>query len=131
MLPVPAIVISLVVLVIVVIGIAVAWLTVGRHEVPRTAPAKVSFVTRAARADLYGDAINEGLLMRPGDRLVTGLATFDDGGLDHVVTGTGAAFVGMSGTFRRVQTGFVRSYALTVFGGAVLVVLALLAVNIA
>ena len=130
-LPVPAIVISLVVLVIVVIGIAVAWLTVGRHEVPRTAPAKVSFVTRAARADLYGDAINEGLLMRPGDRLVTDLATFDDDGLDRVVTGTGAAFVGMSGTFRRVQTGFVRSYALTVFGGAVLVVLALLAVNIA
>ena len=130
-LPVPAIVISLVVLVIVVLGIAVAWLTVGRHEVPRTAPAKVSFVTRAARADLYGDAINEGLLMRPGDRLVTDLATFDDDGLDRAVTGTGAAFVGMSGTFRRVQTGFVRSYALTVFGGAVLVVLALLAVNIA
>ena len=36
----------------------------------------------------------------------------------------------MSGTFRRVQTGFVRSYALTVFGGAVLVVLALLAVTL-
>ena len=49
-----------------VVGVAIAWLTVGRHEVPRTAPAKVSFVTRAARADLYGDAINEGLLMRPG-----------------------------------------------------------------
>jgi NADH-quinone oxidoreductase subunit L len=37
----------------------------------------------------------------------------------------------MSGTFRRVQTGFVRSYALSVLGGALVVVLALLAVNLA
>ncbi len=47
------------------------------------------------------------------------------------VNGTARAFGGMSGTFRRVQTGFVRSYALSVLGGAVLVVLALLAVNLA
>jgi NADH-quinone oxidoreductase subunit L len=37
----------------------------------------------------------------------------------------------MSQTFRRVQTGFVRSYALSVLVGALLVVLALLAVNLA
>ena len=37
----------------------------------------------------------------------------------------------MSGTLRRVQTGFVRSYALSMLVGAVLVVLALLAVNLA
>ena len=42
-----------------------------------------------------------------------------------------AAFGGMSQTFRRVQTGFVRSYALSVLAGALLVVLALLAVNLA
>src|SRR5690349_8819867 len=44
-LPVPAIVLSLIVLVVVLAGIAVAWLTVGRHEVPRTAPTKVSVFT--------------------------------------------------------------------------------------
>jgi NADH-quinone oxidoreductase subunit L len=127
----PTIVLTLIVLVVVLAGIAVAWLTVGRHEVPRTAPSKVSFVTRAARRDLYGDAINEGLLMRPGDQLVTGLSTFDRVGVDGFVNGTAGAFGGMSGTFRRLQTGFVRSYALSVLGGAVLVVLALLAVNLA
>jgi NADH-quinone oxidoreductase subunit L len=89
----------------------------------------VSVFTRAARADLYGDAINEGLLMRPGDRFVTGLTTFDDGVVDGFVDGTGSAFGGMSQTFRRVQTGYVRSYALSVLGGAALVVIALLAVN--
>ncbi len=130
-LPLPALLLSVIVLLVVVTGIAVAWLTVGRREVPRTAPAKVSFVTRAARADLYGDALNEALLMRPGDRFVSGLATFDDRGVDRVVTGTGGAFGGISQLARRLQTGFVRSYALSVLVGAVLVVLALLVVNLA
>jgi NADH-quinone oxidoreductase subunit L len=128
---IPAIVLTLIVIAVVIAGIAVAWLTVGRGEVPREAPARVSLVTRAARADLYGDAINEGLFMRPGDRFVSGLVTFDDHVVDGTVDGTGGAFGGMSGTFRRVQTGFVRSYALSVLGGALVLVLALLAVNFA
>ena len=69
--------------------------------------------------------------MRPGDRFVTGLVAFDDGVVDGSAMGTGRAFGGMSSTFRRLQTGFVRSYALSVLGGAVVVVLALLAVNLA
>jgi NADH-quinone oxidoreductase subunit L len=129
-LSVPTWVLTVIVLVIVLIGVSIAWLTVGRHKVPRTAPVKVSFVTRAARADLYGDAMNEELLMRPGDRFVNGLVAFDDGFVDGVANGTGSAFTGMSGTFRRVQTGFVRSYALSFLGGAVVVLLAVLAVNL-
>ena len=38
---------------------------------------------------------------------------------------------GLSTTMRRLQNGFVRSYALSVLAGALLVVLALLAVNLA
>ncbi|MDX6302213.1 MAG: NADH-quinone oxidoreductase subunit [Nocardioidaceae bacterium] len=129
-LAVPTIVLSLIVLLVVLAGVGVAWSTVGRHEVPRTAPAEVSFVTRAARADLYGDAINEELLMRPGDQFVTGLVAFDDEGLDSLVSGTGGSFGAMSSTFRRWQTGFVRSYALSLLAGAVLVVVAMLAVNL-
>jgi NADH-quinone oxidoreductase subunit L len=130
-LAVTPLVLSLIVLVVVIVGVAVAWTTVGRNPVPRTAPTKVSVFTRAARSDLYGDAINEELFMRPGDRFVTGLATFDRSGVDGLVNGTAGAVGGMSGTFRRVQTGFVRSYALSVLAGAVIVVLALLAVNLA
>ena len=130
-LAVSALVMSLIVVLVVAAGIAVAWLTVGRNAVPRTAPAGVSVFTKAARADLYGDALNESLLMRPGDRFVGGLTTFDDRGVDGAVTGTGLAFSGMSQRFRRIQTGYVRSYALSVLGGAVLVLLALLAVNLA
>ncbi|MGN6129230.1 MAG: NADH-quinone oxidoreductase subunit L [Nocardioidaceae bacterium] len=127
---VPAIVMSLIALGVVIVGIAIAWLTVGRNEVPTTAPTRVSVFTRAARADLYGDAVNEGLFMRPGDRFVTGMVGFDDRGIDGVVDGTAATVGGMSGSFRRIQTGFVRSYALSLLFGAALVLGALLAVNL-
>jgi NADH-quinone oxidoreductase subunit L len=121
---------SLIITVVVAVGVAISWLTFGRADIPRVAPANVSLVTRAARADLYGDALNEELLMRPGDRFVTGLVGFDDRGIDGAVDGTGAAFAGMSARFRRLQTGYVRSYALSVLGGSLLVVVALLAVNL-
>jgi NADH-quinone oxidoreductase subunit L len=124
-------VITLIITLTVAAGVGVAWLTVGRNEVPRVAPANVSVLTKAARADLYGDALNETLFMRPGDRLVDGLVGFDDHGVDAAVDGTGAAFSGMSQRFRRIQTGYVRSYALSLLVGAVVVLLALLAVNLA
>jgi NADH-quinone oxidoreductase subunit L len=128
---IPAIVMSLIVVVVVAVGIAVAWLTVGRNEVPRTAPTNVSLVTTIARRDLFGDAINEEVFMRPGDRLVSGLVGFDDNGIDGTVNGTAATFAGLSTRMGRWQNGFVRSYALSLLGGAVIVVLALLAVNLA
>ena len=37
---------------------------------------------------------------------------------------------GIAGSLRRLQNGYVRSYALSLLGGAALVVLALLVVNI-
>src|SRR6478609_5590437 len=128
--PLPAIVITLIITAVVAIGVAAAWFLVGKHEVPREAPQDVSFATRAARADLYGDAINDAVVVRPGAALVGGLATFDRVGVDGVVEGGSSAVGGLSTTMRRVQNGFVRSYALSLLGGALLVVLALLAVNL-
>jgi NADH-quinone oxidoreductase subunit L len=129
-LAVSPLVITLIVTVTVAVGIAVGWLTYGRRDVPRVAPTNVSVLTRAARADLYGDAVNEELLMRPGDRFVTGLVGFDDRGVDGFVDGSAGAVGAMSQRFRRIQTGYVRSYALSILAGAVLVLAALLAVNL-
>ncbi|CAN5288515.1 NADH-quinone oxidoreductase subunit L [soil metagenome] len=129
-LAVAAWVITLAVTLTVAAGIAVAWLTFGRRDVPREAPANVSVLTSAARADLYGDALNEGLFMGPGDRFVTGLVGFDDRGVDGLVDGSAGAVGVLSQRFRRIQTGYVRSYALSVLAGAVLVLVALLAVNL-
>jgi NADH-quinone oxidoreductase subunit L len=130
-LPVAGWTISVLVVLVVAVGVALAWFLVGKREVPLTAPTDVSFATRAARADLYGDAINDGLVVRPGRRLVTGLVGMDRYGVDGVLTGGPLAVGAIAGQMRRVQNGFVRSYALSLLGGVLLVVLALLAVNLA
>ncbi len=82
----------------------------------------------AARRNLYADAFNETVLMRPGQWLTRALVYVDGRGIDGVVNGLAAAVGGSSGRLRRLQTGFVRSYALTMLGGAFLVVVALMAV---
>jgi NADH-quinone oxidoreductase subunit L len=106
---------------LVVVGAAIAWVLYGRREVPVTAPAG-NLVTVAARKDLYGDAINEGLLMRPGQWLTRLSVYFDNRGVDGLVNTVAAAFGGSSGRMRKVQTGVVRSYALSMLVGAVLLV---------
>jgi NADH-quinone oxidoreductase subunit L len=128
--PIPALMISLIVVLIVAVGVAAAWYLVERQDVPREAPQDVSLATRAARAELYGNEINDGLVIRPGGRLVAGLTLFDRHGVDGVVEGTALGVGGTGSILRLAQTGFVRSYALSVLAGAVLVVVALLAVNL-
>ena len=129
--PLPPIVITMLVVGVVALGVAAAWFLVGRKEISREAPHDVSFATRAARADLYGDAINDSLVVKPGRSVTTGLASFDRFGVDGVVEGGTAGVGAISDLLRRVQNGFVRSYALSLLGGALLVVLALLVVNLA
>ena len=51
--------------------------------------------------------------------------------VDGLVEGSTLATGGLAMRVRRLQNGFVRSYAASLFGGALLVVLALLAVNLA
>jgi NADH-quinone oxidoreductase subunit L len=122
-------VVSLIVLAVVLIGIAVAWVFVGSRPVPRVAPTEVSVFTRAARADVYGDALNDEVVVKPGWAGIRGLTAFDRGFLDGIVEGSASAFGGLSRGFRLAQNGFVRSYALAMISGAALLLLAVLAVN--
>ena len=127
--PIPAWAVSVLVLAVVAVGVAIAWFLVGKRDVPRTAPTDVSWATSAARADLYGDAINDTLVVAPGAVLVRNLTSFDQHGVDGVVEGGSRGIGGIGMILRRTQNGYVRSYALSLLGGALLVVLALLAVN--
>ncbi|GEP33749.1 NADH-quinone oxidoreductase subunit L [Nocardioides szechwanensis] len=129
--PLPALVITGIVVLVVATGVAAAWFLVGKREIALTPPQDVSFATRAARADLYGDAINEGLVVTPGRHLVSGLLTFDRSGADGFFTGGASAVAAIGGQLRKVQNGYVRSYALSVLAGVLLVVVALLVVNLA
>ncbi|NBO25658.1 MAG: NADH-quinone oxidoreductase subunit L [Actinobacteria bacterium] len=111
-------------------GALFAWLRYGRRPVPVIAPSNVSFLTRAARADAYGDALNESVFMRPGQYLTRSLTWFDSKAIDGLVSGLAAAIGGLSARARRLQNGYVRSYALTMLGGAVLIALVLLLVRL-
>ncbi|MQY22096.1 NADH-quinone oxidoreductase subunit L [Nocardia sp. RB20] len=125
----PSWVITVLALLVVAAGVAVAYRQYGQRPVPETAPAEVTALTVAARRDLYGDALNEAAFMRPGARLTRSLVFLDTRGIDGLVNSTATVIDAVSTRIRRVQTGFVRSYALSMFAGAALVVVALLAVS--
>jgi NADH-quinone oxidoreductase subunit L len=111
------------------VGVLVAWLIIGRNPVPVRKPERVALPVAAARADLYANAINETLIARPGTWLTRALVFVDNKGVDGVVNGTAALLGGTSGRLRRLQTGFVRSYALGMLGGSIVVIALLLVVS--
>ncbi|GAC1398796.1 MAG: NADH-quinone oxidoreductase subunit L [Mycobacterium sp.] len=125
----PAWVATIVILVVVAAGIAVAYRMYGTRAVAELLPAG-SALTVAARRDLYGDAFNERVLMRPGQLLTRGLVEVDDDAVDGAANGVAAVVGRVSDGFRQLQTGFARSYALSMLAGTVLVVGAILAVQL-
>lgn len=125
----PVWVVTTVILAVVAVGIAIAYRMYGKREIPVEVPAG-SVLAVAARRDLYGDALNEELFMRPGQLVARGLVEIDDEVVDGAGTGL-AALVSRSSTgLRQLQTGFARSYALSMLAGALLVVGAILAVQL-
>ncbi|MBF4163903.1 NADH-quinone oxidoreductase subunit L [Nocardioides acrostichi] len=129
-LPIPALALTAITVVVVAAGVAVAWLLFGRRPVPATMPIDVSPVIKAARADLYGDAINEGLVVQPGRVLTSGVVGFDHSGADGLVRGGASVVAGAGQGLRKLQNGFVRSYALSVLSGVLIVIVTLAVVNL-
>lgn len=129
-LAVPAWVLTVTILAVVAIGIGIAWRQYASQPVPEIAPDDVSALTVAARRDLYGDAFNENILMRPGQEATRGLVAVENDGVDGLTTGIGAAIGALSQRTRRWQNGFVRSYALSMFAGATLIVAMVMVVRV-
>src|SRR5581483_10803933 len=75
---------GIVTLILVLAGVALAWAMYGRIPVPAVAP-RGRPLTVAARKDLYGDAFNESVLMRPGQWLTRLSVYFDNRGVDGLV----------------------------------------------
>ncbi|MFE3719460.1 NADH-quinone oxidoreductase subunit L [Streptomyces cyaneofuscatus] len=108
-----------------VIGVAIAWGMYGRKPVPAVAP-RGSLLTRAARRDLLQDDFNHVVLVRGGEHLTRSLVYVDHSLVDGVVNGTAASVGGLSGRLRKLQNGYARSYAVSMFGGAAIVIAATL-----
>ncbi|MFJ4693657.1 NADH-quinone oxidoreductase subunit L [Streptomyces sp. NPDC088766] len=123
--PVSALTVTLATMVVLVIGVAAAYLQYGRRPVPVVAP-RGSLLTRAARRDLLQDDFNHVVLVRGGEHLTRSLVYVDHTLVDGVVNGTAASVGGLSGRLRKLQNGFARSYAVSMFGGAAVLVAATL-----
>ncbi|GAB3852674.1 NADH-quinone oxidoreductase subunit L [Micromonospora andamanensis] len=94
-----------------------------------TSPQPAGVLVTAARKNLYTDAVNEAVFEKPGIFLTRALVYLDNRGIDGLINGLAAGVGGGSGRLRRLQTGFVRSYATSILTGALLVVAAFLAVQ--
>jgi NADH-quinone oxidoreductase subunit L len=116
-------------LALVVIGVLLAWRQYWRAPVPETAP-RGSLLTQAARRDLFQDDVNEAVFMRPGQYLTRSLVFLDNKGVDGLVRGLAASIGGLGGRLRRWQTGLVRSYAMSMLAGVLVLAVGVLAVRI-
>ncbi|WP_405659811.1 NADH-quinone oxidoreductase subunit L [Streptomyces sp. RK9] len=112
-------------MVVLVIGVTLAWLQYGRRPVPSVAP-RGSLLTRAARRDLLQDDFNHVVLVRGGEHLTRSLVYVDHTLVDGVVNGTAASVGGLSGRLRKLQNGYARSYAVSMFGGVAVLIAATL-----
>jgi NADH-quinone oxidoreductase subunit L len=110
-----------------VIGFGVAFLLFRAGTA--TEPLPAGPVVTAARRNLYTDAFNEAVFYKPGVFLTRALVWLDNRGIDGLVNGLAALVGGGSGRLRRLQTGFVRSYATSMLAGALLVVAAFFAIE--
>ncbi len=113
----------------VVVGLVLAWRQYGAAPVPVTPPPG-SALTRAARADLYQDAVNDALLVEPGQHLTRSLVYLDRQVVDGGFSGLARLVVRSGDAVRKLQTGFVRQYAASMLIGLVVLVVAVMAPRI-
>ncbi len=113
-------------LALVAAGVAIAYVVTLRRPVPLTPPPANGLVV-AARNDLYQDQVNEALFMRPGAGLALASAGADKHLVDGAVMGTAGVLAGTGSLVRKLQTGYVRSYAALMLIGIVLTLVIVLA----
>lgn len=109
--------VSLMALGVVVIGVLIAVMKY-RTNVAVEAPEDVSILTKIVRRDLLQDDFNDRVLVRPGQALTSFFVRMDNSFIDGIVRGIGGVVAVSSTNLRRIQNGYVRSYALIMVIGA-------------
>jgi NADH-quinone oxidoreductase subunit L len=102
---------------VVVIGVLIAVMKY-RTNVAVEAPEDVSILTKIVRRDLLQDDFNDRVLVRPGQALTSFFVRMDNSFIDGIVRGIGGVVAVSSTNLRRIQNGYVRSYALIMVIGA-------------
>jgi NADH-quinone oxidoreductase subunit L len=113
-------------------AVAIAWATSvyrrGLTEGHDPMTARLGGLGRMFDRGWFLDPAVSWFVDRPG-RAAAGVLSqpVDQGLIDGAVNGVAAAFAGLGARARRLQTGFVRNYALTLLSGATVVLFVLLA----
>jgi NADH-quinone oxidoreductase subunit L len=102
---------------VVILGVLTAIFKYGR-SVPVEAPTG-SVLTRLARRDLGQDDLNHNLLVLPGQAITRTLVATDFGFIDGIVRAVGWTLAYISTSLKKIQNGYVRSYALLMTAGAI------------
>ena len=102
---------------VVILGVFTAIVKYGRN-VPVEAPTG-SVLTRFARRDLGQDDLNHNLLVLPGQAITRTLVATDFGFIDGIVRAVGWTLAYISTSLKKIQNGYVRSYALLMTAGAI------------
>jgi NADH-quinone oxidoreductase subunit L len=125
----PPILVTILAVVAVIIGVSIAFFKY-RGELSERAPSEVSIFTRITRRDLLQDDANEFLFMRPGQKLTQLLVKTDESVIDGAVRAVGSSALGSARGMRKLQTGYVRNYALLILIGALVALFAALVVTL-
>ena len=125
----PPIVVTTLAVVAVIIGVSIAFIKY-RGELSERAPSEVNIFTRVTRRDLLQDDANEFLFMRPGQKLTQLLVKSDESVIDGAVRAVGSSALGSARGMRKLQTGYVRNYALLILIGALVALFAALVVTL-
>lgn len=120
-LPVPAI--TGITLLMVVLGVALAWQMYLRQPVPKAAPVGTA-LTRAAREDLFQDFVNDVVVVQPTMALSRGTVAVDRHLIDGAVEGTGKLLPALGKVAASFENGYVRSYAGYMVVGLVIALIA-------
>jgi NADH-quinone oxidoreductase subunit L len=103
------------------VGIGVAYLLYLRPVDIVAVRARLGGLYQAMLNKFWVDEIYERTIVTPGLLMAEGLAAFDERGIDGVVNGMGRGTRRLAQVGRRAQTGLVRSYALAVLLGTLLI----------
>ena len=118
--------ISIITLLLVLCGLALAFIMYVRREVPKVAPAS-NVLVEAARVDLYQDTINESVAMLPAQLVTTGVGAADRGVIDGLVRAIAWCAQAFGRAVSHVQNGYIRAYASYILGGVLLALILVVA----
>jgi NADH-quinone oxidoreductase subunit L len=106
-------------------GLALAWLFYGRDDQARAARTALAFprAYRLLRGKYYVDEIYAALVVAPLVRVSRTVLWkgLDSSVIESIVNGTGGSLRNLGAGLRRIQSGDLRTYAVWILGGGVLV----------